>query len=100
MMQGTTPTHHFTLPFDTKVVANARIIYAQNEKVVFKKELSDCQCNANTISVTLTQEETLKFSFPKTVQIQVRILTTGGDALNSEIYTVGVEECLDKEVLA
>ena len=99
MMQGTTPTHHFTLPFGTEMVAAARVIYAQNEKVVFKKELKDCQCVGNIISVKLTQEETLKLSFPKSVQIQLRILTLGGDALNSKIYTMCVEECLDKEVL-
>ena len=99
MMQGTTPTHKFTLPFDTEMVADARIIYAQNERVVLKKELKDCQCEANTISVKLTQEETLKFRFPKSVQVQVRVLTLGNEAVNSKIYTISVEECLDDEVL-
>ena len=99
MQQGTTPTHYFTLPFDTSEVKSARIVYSQNEKVILKKELSECQCNANTISCKLTQEETFLFVYPKSVQIQLRLLTSGGDAINSNIETVCCDQCLDKEVL-
>jgi hypothetical protein len=99
MIQGTTPTHYFTLPFDTSLVKSARVIYSQNEKVILKKELSDCQCDANTISCKLTQEETFLFIHPRAVQIQLRVLTTGGDAINSNIETVSCDQCLDNEVL-
>ena len=99
MIKGTTPTHYFTLPFDTSLVANARVIYAQNEKVILKKELQDCECERNTISCKLTQEETFLFVHPRPVQIQVRVLTTSGDAINSDVETVTCEQCLDNEVL-
>ena len=99
MIQGTTPTHTFTLPFDTSLLTSARIIYSQNEKIILKKELSDCECSGNTISCKLTQEETFLFVHPKTVQIQIRVLTDGGDALNSDIETVPCKMCLDDEVL-
>ena len=99
MNQGTTPTHYFTLPFDTSLVKSARVIYSQNEKVILKKELQDCKREGNTISCKLTQEETFLFVHPRTVQIQLRILTTGEEALNSNIETVPCERCLDDEVL-
>lgn len=99
MKKGTTPTHYFTLPFDTGEVANCRVIYSQNEKIILKKELVDCQCKGNTISVRLSQEDTFQFISPRPVQIQVRVLTTGGDAINSDIKTVSCEQCLDDEVL-
>ena len=99
MIQGTTPTHYFTLPFDTSVIASARVIYSQNEKVILKKDLSQCQCDGKVLSCKLTQEETFLFIHPRAVQIQLRILTTSDDALNSDILTVSCERCLDDEVL-
>ena len=99
MIKGTTPTHYFTLPFDTDILANARVTYAQNEIVILTKELNECKCDKNVISCKLSQEETLKFNYPKPVQIQVSILTKGGDLLKSDILTVSIKQCLDKEVL-
>ena len=52
-----------------------------------------------TIQTTLTQEETLRFDHKKAVQIQIRILTAGGDALASVIEKIGVSQLLDNEVL-
>lgn len=100
MIQGTTPTHYFTLPFSADIVANARIVYAQNERVVLKKELPDCECDGNVISVKLSQEETLLFDCNKPVEIQMRVLTNADDSLVSNINVVTVARCLDREVLS
>lgn len=99
MVKGTTPTHYFTLPFDTSLLENARIVYSQYEKVVLKKELLDCECDGNVLSCRLTQEETFLFVHPRSIQIQLRALTTSGDVINSYIETVTCEQCLDNEVL-
>lgn len=99
MIRGTTPTHTFKLPFDTSNVQNAAVIYAQNDAVLFEKQAKDCAMQGDEISVTLTQEETLKFDCHYNAQIQIRVLTTGGQALASGVYVVDVAKCLSNEVL-
>ena len=100
MRRGTTPTHTFTLPFDTGMVAKANILYAQDEEVKIKKTEADATMDGKVISVKLTQGDTLLLDCKKAVEIQIRVLTPGGDALNSDIIRVPVERCLENEVLA
>ena len=99
MTRGTTPTHTFKIPFDTSNVREAMVIYAQNDTEVFRKETHECEFSGNKISVTLEQEETLKLSHRCNVQIQLRILTQDGKALASAVKVVGVQQCLNDEVL-
>ena len=100
MRRYETPTHYIELPFDTSVVSKARLIYSQNDVQILVKELSDCQCEGNTLSVKLTQEETAKFDCKKMfIELQAHILTTGNESIVSDIEKVPVEKCLDNEVL-
>lgn len=99
MKRGTTPTHTFTLPFETDMIQKLHILYAQDEQVKIRKTEADCTKEGNAISLTLTQEDTLLLECKKTVEIQVRVLTLGGEALNSDIIRVPVERCLESEVL-
>ena len=99
MRRGTTPTHTFTLPFPVDIVANALIVYAQGDNEILRKTVEHCHMDGNTLSVNLTQEETLLFHCNKKVQIQVRVLTTDGKALASNIITTDVIKCLSDEVL-
>ena len=97
MIRGTTPTHTFVLPFETTTVKSAKVVYAQSDVAIVEK--TSCDMDGNTLSVKLTQEETLKFDCKKNVEIQLRILTEGDDALTSDIIVVDVMRCLDDEVL-
>lgn len=100
MIRGTTPTHTFYLPFEVSFIKSGRVIYSQAGEVVFIKEIAECALEENTITIKLTQEETFKFDCKKGyVYIQVRLLTTGEDALASDLIRVEVEKCLDSEVL-
>lgn len=100
MIRGTTPTHTFKIPLDVSGVKSVMVIYGQNNVEVFRKETDDCTLEGNSISVTLTQEETLKFNHSHNVQIQIRVLTVTGNALASDIKVVTVGQCLNSEVLA
>lgn len=100
MIRGTTPTHTFTLPFDVSLVKEIRILYAQQEKVLFTKETADCAMEGNTVTVALTQEDTFKFDCKNHVQIQLRVLTTDGQVMSTPIKHVDVGTCLDSEVIA
>jgi hypothetical protein len=100
MRRYETPTHNIELPFDTNIIAKARLVYSQNDVQILVKELSDCQCKGNTLSVRLTQEETALFDCKKMfVEVQLHILTTGNDSIVSDIEKVPVDKCLDNEVL-
>lgn len=99
MRRGTTPTHTFTLPFDVSMISKLHIIYAQNEQVVLTKSESDATLDGNTVVVKLSQEETLLFDCKRNTEVQVRVLTLGGEAITSDIIRVATERCLENEVI-
>ena len=99
MRLGTTPKHTFTFPFETDIIQELKITYAQNNKIVLEKRLADCEIKTNSVSCTLTQAETFNFESGVNVEVQVRVLTTGGEALASGIRIITAERCLDREVL-
>lgn len=99
MIRGTTPTHTFKLPFDTSMVKDVRITYAQDGVVVAEKLLADCTLQGTEIITKLTQEETLKFYEKRQVDLQLRVLTTTGDAMATPIYSIPARDVLNEEVL-
>lgn len=58
--RGSTPTHSFSIPFDTTAISGVIVIYAQGGEEVFKKKTADCTITDNDVSVTLTQSETMQ----------------------------------------
>lgn len=99
MRRGTTPTHIFTLPFDTGMVANVRITYTQNGRVVLNKTKEDASLIGKTITLKLTQADTLSFSDRSNVEIQLKVKTTEGKVLVSDIWNVCPLRVLDEEEL-
>lgn len=99
MIQGTTPTHEFVLPFAAELVKEVRITYEQNGEIVLEKAETDCTFVENSIKLELTQEETLLFDTKYNVKIQLKVLTTEGKVMASQIESVRVGEILNKEVL-
>lgn len=97
MIRGTTPKHTFTLPFETQNIAKVRVIYAQRDKVLFKKD--DVTMEGDTVSVHLTQEDTFTFTADVVVTIQIRVLMQDGQAYASQFMKATVCDCLDDEVL-
>ena len=94
MIRGTTPTLEFTLPFGTELLAGAYVTLSQNGKVIIDKPLEECECNANKLSVKLTQAETLLLDCGCNTEIQVRAKMNSGDAVASRIVTVRTERIL------
>ena len=99
MIKGTTPTHVFNLPFETDLIEEVKITYSQSDIEVLSKTTTDCTFEGKTITLALTQEETLLFNHHKNVQIQVRVLTITNEVLASDIKIANVGKCLDNEVL-
>lgn len=93
MYRGTTPTLTFTLPFDSAELTVCSIAFAQGDTVVLEKTLSDCQRAGRTLSVTLTERDTLRFDCNKNVKIQLRC-GCGEARLASQIISANVERIL------
>ena len=99
MVRGTTPTLEFTLPFSTELLAEAYVTLSQNKRVVIDKPLEELERNGNTLSVQLTQEETLLLDCAYKTEIQVRTRTSEGEALASDIITVTTDRILKDGVI-
>lgn len=99
MIRGTTPTLEFLLPFDTDELEEAFVTLSQNDVVILDKALSECKCNSRTLSVRLTQEDTLKLSCDCKTDLQVRVRTKTGDALASDIFCVSTDRILKDGVI-
>lgn len=72
--RGSTPTLIFTIPEIEDNLENIIITFSQLCKVCLSKDINDIQVVENTASVTLTQEDTLKFSSIYPLEVQVKIL--------------------------
>lgn len=83
MIRGTTPTFEFTLPMLTDEIAAGYITFAQDGSEVIDKALADCTCAGSTVTLHLTQEETLKLSQNTRTELQMRVRTTGGEAAHT-----------------
>ena len=99
MYRATTPTHIFTLPFDTDQLKKIQITYRQFGETILQKNETQCVLTRKSIQVELTQEETLQFQTTAEVFIQLRVMTTDGKVMASEILQKWPKECLDEEVL-
>ncbi len=97
MIRGTTPRLIFTVPFDPSTAKRIWITFSQCSNEAFTVEKDCCAFEGQTISVTLTQAQTLSLAANADVQIQLRVSFSNGDmdeALASEIITTSVQKIL------
>lgn len=102
MTRGTTPTHTFTLPdnLKTATISALYITYAQHGTTVLEKTLDDVTNNNGVLTCTLTQADTLAFDVKNQVcncdkvNVQVRIKTSDGTAMASDIMRIPVQDIL------
>ena len=98
IIAGTTPTIEYT--FDTVTVANittAVFTIKQNGQPVIEKTLEDVtSITSETVTVQLTQDDTLKLNSALNVDIQIRagFGGDGGSRVRSNIVTASVEKIL------
>ena len=99
MIRGTTPKLEFTLPFDVFQLAEAYVTLSQCSDVVLEKCLAECEAAGSTLSVRLTQEETLRLSAEKETEIQIRVRMHSGDVLASNIIRTNTDRILKDGVI-
>lgn len=99
MIRGTTPTHTFRLSIETSSIIEVRITYVQLGKTVIEKTEEDVRMGEKSISLTLTQEESLEFRAGSEVEVQLKVLTNVGTVLASPVISLNVGKILNTEVL-
>jgi hypothetical protein len=99
IIRGTTPTITAEMPIDATAIKDCRLVFSQKDGASIIKKLSDCSLIKSELTATLSQEETLQFTEDKAVQIQLKVLTTEGQVLASDIINEPCCKCLCEEVL-
>lgn len=94
MYRGTTPKFTFTLPIEASTITVLDITFRQSN-VEMHKGLTDCVLSGKTLTVTLTEEETLSLrsisAFPLEIQLRVGVDDV---RMASQIFKVQVERIL------
>lgn len=97
--KGCTCINTFDFPFTENEVENVRITYWQGGKVLFNKELCDCDLSDGAISVHLNQEDTLMFDSSQIIKMQLKVKLVGGAVTKSNIIETITDEVLCCEVI-
>lgn len=91
---GGTREQTFNLPFSAKLIHKLLIAYVQNDRLILKKDLSDCKIadfDDTLIYYTLTEEETFNFvEGDSYVQLKV-LLEDGSILVSSKLYNKVVD---------
>ena len=105
MYRATTPAHVFELP---ETVADhykeVQITYKQNDSELIKHYQDGITppgmtIDGKTVTVRLTQEETLKFKAHSSASVQVRVLDTLDNVMASEKMKLNIKSVLNEEKL-
>ena len=93
MRRGTTPTIVFTLPFNVSEINNVEIYFSQDDELLLTKTMDECVLAGNTITVTLSQQDTLALDELKT-EIQVRFMFNDGSVEATGIAKTKIQKIL------
>lgn len=99
LIRGTTPIIVLKLPFAANLLAKAYITFSQCGKVVIERTLEECEIEGDTISIQLTQEETLKLSCSYPVEKQIRAIDIAGNVIASKVSKDNVEKILKEGII-
>lgn len=100
IIQATTPTIVYVLPFSTADVKTAEITLKyvdNNKKILITKPTELCEFDENTISTMLTQEETARLPAPADAEVQLCITTADDKVMATIVERVSIRRLL-KEV--
>lgn len=100
MHRGTTPTLVFVTDIDLSHMKTVWATFTQNN-VEITKEAPDMKISDSSLSVTLTQEETLRFHYHtgSYCELQVRAMTASGNAIASDIVSIPIDRILKGGVI-
>lgn len=96
MIRGTTPTHVFETDVDISDAVVLYVTYKQGN-VIVEKTKEDCEVTSNSISVKLTQKDTLLFKVGNyKTEVQIRARFEDGTAVASNAIPLDVSPILKR----
>lgn len=99
MYRGTTPTFTFNLPIEADTITKLNVTFKQGI-TRFEKGLADVEKSGKTLTVSLSEEDTLQLIATKATTLSIRLRIGVGELrMASQIFTVPVEEILKEGVL-
>lgn len=100
MYRASTPTFTITLPFSLSDVRDIICSFAQDDETILEKNMSEMVLDRpnRTITVTLSQEETLEFE-EGSATYQLNVMFNDGKRLPSQETKFKVEGNLHDEVI-
>ena len=105
MTRGTTPTYTFKMSMAQESVKDIWVTFLQEMKIeedrILTKTMSDGSVtyDGSTVSITLTQEETLMFKEGVPIEIQAKVLTIVNKVIPTDIKTEGCGKILNGEIM-
>lgn len=103
MRRGITSSIIFCWSSDFSVtdIADARITVSQDKVAVADHALNELAVSAanNSLTLALTQEETLRLQEDRPAEVQLKVKFYGGNVLATPIYRTSVRSILNEEVL-
>ena len=97
--KGCTCKNTFSIPFAESDIKSIFITYTEKGKTIVEKTLDDCVFSENSVSVILTQEDTLKFANHEFVKVQIRVRLNNGTLTKSKIVETYTDTILKNEVI-
>ena len=94
MIRGTTPTITFNLPFQANLITNCEVYFAQDGVMKVVKYKDACEMSGKTLSVKLSQAETLLLDPEIQVEMQVRMVFEDGSVEATNIVRGNVGRIL------
>lgn len=92
MIRGTTPTISYNFPFAVSTITKFRMYFMQGTETVLTKTEEDCTFDGQTVSTTLTQQETYNFSSKKRLETKARYLLTDGKVGATKPKFIDIED--------
>ena len=101
IFRGTTPKFIFTLPNSITIddILNVELVFTQNDDIIIAKKLGDFTTSNNQLTITLTQEDTLKLKGNSSLYYQIKVLLNDESVITSDIITNMVYNSLSESVL-
>ena len=101
IFRGTTPKIIFTLPNSITIddILNVELVFTQNDEIIIAKKLGDFTTSNNQLTITLTQEDTLKLKGNSPLYYQIKVLLNDESVITSDIITNMVYNSLSESVL-
>lgn len=101
MYRGTTSTFDINISdVDLTEVAEMWVSFGTENNPIVNKTLSDVTISGSTVTVPLTQEDTLTLKAAQKTYLQIRILLNNGEAIASPMKRVDVYAIIKDGVIS